>query len=221
MGVIIFLLLSIICIGSIYIVHKYFDKNEFYFITIIFCIVSFLMSFKLIKVFGIEINPSIIFGSGIIAILYYFVNKYNVKELKKIKRIIFISIITLELFMVSSAFMIPSIYDVIGSNYDSLVFDNIPIIILYPISLFITLYLGGYCFEEFKHVEKNKYIKLLLIIVGIIFIDTFIFIYFSYAFLIKFDSSIMITLGNYLVKTIITFIFIILINKIIKVKKVK
>ena len=123
--------------------------------------------------------------------------------------------------MVSTSLMIPSIYDVIGANYDNLILDNLCIVILYPISLFITLYLSGYCFEEFKHIKKNKYIKLLLIIIGIMFIDTFIFIYFSYAFLIRFNTSVMITLGNYLVKTIITFIYIILINKIIKVKKVK
>ena len=73
-GEVLFLLFIVICIGLIYIVHKYFGKYEFYFLGVIYTVISFLMSFKLINIFGLNINPSIIFSSGLLAILYYFIN---------------------------------------------------------------------------------------------------------------------------------------------------
>ena len=53
------------------------------------------------------------------------------------------------------------------------------------------------------------------------FIDTFIFIYFSYAILIRFDISLVFSLDNYLVKTMIMILFILISSRIFKVKKVK
>ena len=48
MSMVIFLLLICICLGLIYIVHRYFDKHEFYILTIIYSVLSFIMSFKLL-----------------------------------------------------------------------------------------------------------------------------------------------------------------------------
>ena len=45
-GEVLFLLFIVICIGLIYIVHKYFGKYEFYFLGIVYTVISFLMSFK-------------------------------------------------------------------------------------------------------------------------------------------------------------------------------
>ena len=84
MNLIVFLLLSIICIGLIYVVHKYFGKEELYFLTIIYTIISFLLSFKIINLFGLDINMGIIFSSGLLVILYYFVNRYSAKETRNL-----------------------------------------------------------------------------------------------------------------------------------------
>ena len=185
MGELIFLLFIFICIGFIYIIHKYFGKYEFYALAIIYTIISFLMSFKLINVFGLDINPSIIFSGGILMILYYFINRYDIKEYKK------------------------------------LILDNLVILIVFPISLLITLILSGYSFKELKKEVKNKNFKIIVTIIGLMFIDTFIFIYFSYAFLISFDKAIVIAVQNYFVKSIIMIIYMFIINKILSVKKVK
>ena len=53
MSAIVFLLLIAISIGLIYLIHRYFGKSQFYLIAVIYSILSFLMSFKLIKVFGV------------------------------------------------------------------------------------------------------------------------------------------------------------------------
>ncbi len=60
---------------------------------------SFLMSFKLINIFGLNINPSIIFSSGLLAILYYFIKRYDVKEYKKFSMLVLITNVVLYMFL--------------------------------------------------------------------------------------------------------------------------
>ena len=221
MSEILFLLFITICIGIIYIIHKYYGKYEFYFIGIIYTIISFFMSFKLINVFGMDINPSIIFSSGLLVIIYYFIKRYDIKEYKKFNMMIIITNIILYIYLLVNTFMIPSIYDRMSSLYQNLVLNNLIIFITYPISMIITLYLGGYCFKELKGETEKKSIKLAATILGLMFIDTFIFIYFSYAFLIRFDKAIIIAIENYFIKCIIMIMYVFFVNKILSVKKVK
>ena len=221
MGELIFLLFMFICIGFIYIVHKYFGKYEFYALAIIYTIISFLMSFKLVNVFGLDINPSIIFSSGILIILYYFINRYDIKEYKKLIMLISATSIICGIYLLSNSFMIPSIYDKGSLLYKNVILDNLVILIVFPISLLITLILSGYSFKELKKEVKNKNFKIIVTIIGLMFIDTFIFLYFSYAFLISFDKAIVIAVQNYFVKSIIMIIYMFIINKILSVKKVK
>ncbi len=221
MNLLIFLLISIICMGILYLIHKYFGKEEFYLAAIIYSVISFLLSFKIIKLFGLNINCSIIFSSSLIAILYYFINKYASKEVKKLITLIMISTIGSIIFMIFSSVTLPIVDDAISNYYQDLVFNNIPAIIFYPLSLFITLCISKYCFEELKLEKRYKLLKMIFTIIGIMFIDVFIFDYFNYAFLIHFDKALLIALDNYLVKTIIMVIFIILTMRLLNVKKVK
>ena len=217
MSIVIFLLLISICLGLIYLVHKYFGKSEFYILAIIYSILSFIMSFKLVNIFGVDINLSIIFSSGLLVILYYFINRYGKGEDKKLITTIGISTLLFGIIIILNTIIVPSLSDKNSIIYQSLIFDNIPILILYPISLIGTLIFSSYIFNELKKEDSYRLVKTLLTVVA----DVFIFIYFSYAFIIKFDTSIMIALGNYLFKTIIVIIYILIINRIFDVKKVK
>ena len=221
MNIGIFLLLMAICMGLMYIVHKYFGKEQFYLLGIIYSIVSFILSFKLINIFGVDINANIIFSSAILLILYYFVNRYNDKESRKfIFTILGSSLMCMCLFMLT-AFMIPSIYDKMSIFYQRMVLDNLAIIILYPISLVVTMFLSEYCFRELKKENKSENIKTIFTIFGIMFIDVAIFIYFSYAFIIRFDTAMKIAIDNYLVKVGIMVLYTLIINKLFMVRKVK
>ena len=75
--------------------------------------------------------------------------------------------------------------------------------------------------DRLKEEKEKKNIKIIATIVGLMFIDTFIFIYFGYAFLIRFDKAIIIAIENYFIKSIIMIIYVFIINKILSVKKVK
>lgn len=221
MNIVVFLLLLSISIGSIYIVHKYFGKNEFYLLAVMYSVIAFLMSFKIITIFGINVNCSIIFEAGIFTILYYFVNRYNVDETKRYFATVIISTLVCELFLVTTSFMIPSIYDKMSVLYNDFVVHNSAILLFYPISLTITLMLLNYAFKELKKVNEKKIIKMIATLIGIMFIDSLLFIYFSYAFIIRFDISLAITLDNYLARMFIIIIFILLAKRLLRVKKVK
>lgn len=221
MEIVLFLLFMAICLGMVYLVHKYFGKEQFYLLGIVYSVVSFIMSFKLVNVFGVNINANVIFSSGILLILYYFVSRYNENESKKFIFTILVSSVLCMCFFMLTAFMIPSIYDKMSIFYQDLVLSNLAIVILYPISMLITLFLSMYCFRELKKEEKNVMLKTIFTILGILFIDTAIFVYFSYAFIIRFDTAIEIAIDNYLVKAGIVIIYILIVNKLFMVKKVK
>ena len=221
MSIGIFLLLMAICLGLVYLVHKYFGKEQFYLLGIIYSILSFILSFKLVNILGIDINANLVFSSGLLLILYYFVNRYNEKESRKfIFTIISVPLLCI-CFMVISNFMIPSIYDNMSVFYHNLIVDNLAIIILYPVSMAITMFLSEYCFKQLKKEENNKLIKVILTLFGIVFIDVAIFIYFSYAFIIRFDTATGIAIDNYLIKVGIMIIYVLIVNKLFMVRKVK
>ena len=217
----IFLLLIAICIGLIYIVHKYFGKHEFYLLAVVYSIISFILSFKLLTIFGLNINLGTIFSSGLLILMYYFVNRFSSSEIKKYIMVVMASIIFCIMILLLGTVMVPSIYDDNLVLFKDLIYDNLAIVILYPISLLITLLLSSYAFRELKEVNKNKDLKTLLAIVGIVFVNAFVFIYFSYAIIIKFDRSLLIFMDNYFIDAIIMVIFYLLINEIMRVKKVK
>lgn len=221
MNIVVFILLMIICIGSVYIVHKYFGKSEFYLLAVIYSIMSFLMSFKMINIFGININCSIIFESGILTILYYFINRYSANEVKKYFITIVVSTVVCELFLITTSFIVPSIYDKMSTFYEDLITTSTAIFVFYPISLIISLVLSGYAFKEIKSIKENKLVKMILILIGIMFIDTLLFIYFSYAFIIRFDTSLIITLDNYIIRVLVMVTFILITSRLLRVKKVK
>ena len=216
----VFLLLIILCVFFIFIGHRYFSKKEFYLLGIIYTIISFLMSFKLISVFGMSINAGIIFTSGIYMLIYYFIKKYDIKEYKRFILVIVITSLVFDMFLLSTSYMIPSIYDEMASLYQGLVFDNLIIFILFPVVTCVIAYLIGYSFSNLMGEEKRN-LKLIIAIIGIMFIDCFLFIYFSYAVLIRFDNAIVIAIENYFVKSIIMVLYMFLVNRIIDVKKVK
>lgn len=221
MSILIFVLLIFICISLFYFLHKYFSKNEFYLLSIIYAVIAFMMSFKLINIFGVDINMGIIFDSGLVMIVYYFVNKYGRDDSKKVISLIIVTTLSCIIFLLLNCFAISSLYDKMSSLYQIMILDNLPILILYPISLFGTLLLSDYCFEEMKEIKKNRNIKGTLVMIGISFIEIFVFIYFSYAFIIRYDISMHIAISSLLIKTIIMTMYFFVINKLFSVRKVK
>ena len=219
LGILLFLFL--VCLVLIYVVHRYFDKNYFYLLTIIYIVTSLLTSFKLINIFGIDINANIMFYLGIISIIYYFVNRYSYDECKKFFHLIIITLVFISITLILTSLFVPSLYDLFGSNYTNLMFNNILTIILNTFCLSLTSLLSFYTFNILKNEKDKKTLKFILTLVGILFIDSFLFSYFSYAFTYDFKYALMLSINNYLMRVLFMSLDILLVNKIFKVVKVK
>lgn len=221
MSIVIFLLLIVISLGLIYIAHRYFGKHELYLLDILYCILSFLLSFKLINIFGMSINLGIIFNSCIIMIIYYFVNRFGKTDLRKIVITSIVTIFSCIFLLLMLSFMVGSLYDENIILFKDLLFDNLLMVILYPIGLIVSILLSSYGFNELKRVEKGKKIKSIMVLIGIIFVDVFLVTYFSYIAKVEDSASMLISIDNYFVKAIVTILMYFILDRIIKVKKVK
>ncbi len=221
MDILIFVLLMAICMGIIYFVHRYFGKNEFYLLAIVYSIISFVMSFKIVHLLGIDVNLGIIFSSSLIMILYYFIHRYGNDDAKKVIVVMIVSTLICACLLMINAFMIPSLYDKMSAMYQGLILDNLAIVIIYPISLTITLFLCNYAFNELLQVKEKRTLRMILVLVGITFIDVFIFIYFSYAIIIRFDIAMKIAISNYLFKCLIVVSYFLIVDKLFMIRKVK
>ena len=131
MDILIFVLLMAICMGIIYFVHRYFGKNEFYLLAIVYSIISFVMSFKIVHLLGIDVNLGIIFSSSLIMILYYFIHRYGNDDAKKVIVVMIVSTLICACLLMINAFMIPSLYDKMSAMYQGLILDNLAIVIIY------------------------------------------------------------------------------------------
>lgn len=217
----VFILLFIIMLGLIYLVHRYLGKSELYLLALIYSILSFIMSFKMIDIFGIYINGSVIFSTGLIIILYYFINRYNKKEIKRLINSIILSICFADIIILINGLIEPSLYNNNFAYFRDMLVNNYMIFILYPISTYITLRLSSYVFNSIKGDSERDMVYIILLMLGIIFVDVFIFIYFSYGITLGFIPAFMIAFGNYIIKTIMVIGSIYIIDMIIKTKKVK
>lgn len=221
MGNFVFIIFMFVCVGVIYLVHRYLGKSEAYLLAICYSLIGFITSFKVVTLFGIHINLSIVFVSAMIVLLYYFNRKYEYDDAKNVMFVmIFSTLLSLVLLMVN-VFLMPSINDKMGVVYQSLVFDNLAILILYPISLSVALVLANYCFNVII-VEKNKNIvSIILTLIGIVFIYVFLFVYFSYAIIIRFDTAMGIAISSFLVMCLIITLYFLIMDKLFMIRKVK
>lgn len=221
MNEIIFVVILIISLLSIYCLYKIFDKPGLYYNLIIFIETAIISSFKIMKIFNFNLNINIILLVSIMTIVYILLTKYNVKETKNIIRISSITIIFSTLILLILSYYIPSINDTIAINIKSTFIHNYKVLISLPLTL-----LGGIIstiklYQFINKLQDNIYINIILtyIITGLIY--TVIFQIFGYLNIIDIYNSIFIGLTSYLFGLIITITQLSIINLILNQKKVR
>lgn len=221
MNEIIFAVILIISLLSIYCLYKIFDKTGLYYSLIIFIETAIITSFKIMKIFNFNLNINIILLVSIMTIVYILLTKYNVKETKNIIKISSITIIFSTLLLLILGYYIPSINDTIAINIKSTFIHNYKVLISLPLTL-----LGGIIstiklYQFINKLQDNIYINIILtyIITGLIY--TVIFQIFGYLNIIDIYNSIFIGLTSYLFGLIITITQLSIINLILNQKKVR
>ena len=209
----------IIIIIGIYLSYRFFEKNGLFILSIILFIISFLALNQLIKFNVITFNISIINLVAFIAIEYIFIIKENKKENKKYLYNFVIFNIIFIISLIITLLYNHSINDTFSKNFLLTFFDNKFLFILFPIFNFISIILTYKVFNFIQKKENIFFNKIIIttIIIGVI--DTILYFTISNIFSIGIINSFRISLGNYLIKILLTMLFIPLIYNITSKRK--
>ena len=220
MDVVLILLMLILSIFLLYVSQYLFEKNGTIYIYIIYNIVSFLLSFKVLDVFKININANIIISSLFTSLTYLIIEKTNIKEYKNlIKKIFFINI-AISIIMLIMTTYIGTVNDMNSVNMKNVFFNNYKLLISYPIATLINQLIILLIYNNISDITNNTNIKIILTNLTSLMIETIIFCIFGYLFEIKIVSILILIVSNYLFKVLIALIYTPFITYLIKTKKV-
>lgn len=219
-SIIIVLLLILVSLLLIYSMYKIYDKRGLYFSLVIMNIMSFILSFKIIKIFSLNINLGLIPMISIFTIIYIIINKYSIKDKKNILSLsLYTNIITSILILITNYF-IPTVSETISISIKGTFEYNYKILILYPIIILISQYIIIKLFNYLKEIQSNIIINITLTYITTGLVYTLVFYLIAYINLIDIKNTIFMGVSSFLIGIIITLLNTLIIDLIFK-KKVK
>lgn len=219
-SIIIVLLLILVSLLLIYSMYKIYDKRGLYFSLVIMNIMSFILSFKIIKIFSLNINLGLIPMISIFTIIYIIITKYSIKDKKTILSLsLYTNIITSILILITNYF-IPTVSETISISIKGTFEYNYKILILYPIIILLSQYIIIKLFNYLKELQSNIIINITLTYITTSLVYTLVFYLIAYINLIDIKNTIFMGVSSFLIGIIITLLNTLIIDLIFK-KKVK
>ena len=221
MDIVLIILMLILGIFFLIISGYLFEKNGITYIYIIYNVVSFLLSFKILEVMKININANIVLSTLFTSLTYLIIEKTNIKEYKNLLKQIFIINVIMSVLILISSLYIGSVNDITSVNMQNIFLNNYKILISYPIITLISQLSILLIYDNISDITKNVNMKIILTNLTALMIETILFSIFSYIFNIEFTHLLLIIISNYLIKVLISLIYTPFISFYIKLKKVK
>ena len=219
-SIIIVLLLILVSLLLIYSMYKIYDKRGLYFSLVIMNIMSFILSFKIIRIFSLNINLGLIPMISIFTIIYIIITKYSIKDKKTILSLsLYTNIITSILILITNYF-IPTVSETISISIKGTFEYNYKILILYPITILLSQYIIIKLFNYLKELQSNIIINITLTYITTGLVYTLVFYLIAYINLIDIKNTIFMGVSSFLIGIIITLLNTLIIDLIFK-KKVK
>lgn len=219
-SIIIVLLLILVSLLLIYSMYKIYDKRGLYFSLVIMNIMSFILSFKIIKIFSLNINLGLIPMISIFTIIYIIITKYSIKDKKTILSLsLYTNIITSIVILITNYF-IPTVSETISISIKGTFEYNYKILILYPIIILLSQYIIIKLFNYLKELQSNIIINITLTYITTGLVYTLVFYLIAYINLIDIKNTIFMGVSSFLIGIIITLLNTLIIDLIFK-KKVK
>lgn len=219
-SIIIVLLLILVSLLLIYSMYKIYDKRGLYFSLVIMNIMSFILSFKIIKIFSLNINLGLIPMISIFTIIYIIITKYSIKDKKTILSLsLYTNIITSILILITNYF-IPTVSETISISIKGTFEYNYKILILYPNTILLSQYIIIKLFNYLKELQSNIIINITLTYITTGLVYTLVFYLIAYINLIDIKNTIFMGVSSFLIGIIITLLNTLIIDLIFK-KKVK
>lgn len=221
MNLLIFILLIVLSIFFMYISLYMLDKKNYRYIYLIYSILGYLMSFKIIKLASINLSANIVIETLFLTLTYLIIEKTTKEEFIKIVKNIFKYNLLVGVLLLFGSLYIPVVTDVVSINIKYMIIDNYKILLIYPILLTILQLLTYLVYNSIKELKLNIQNNIIISSLTILMVDSVIFNLFAYLFKIKLSSIILLILSNYLIKILLTAIYSYIISKQIDNKKVK
>ena len=220
MNEILFITIILLTMLSIFCLLKLYHKQGLIYALTILDIITYILSFKIIEVFRLNINLGIVPYIGTLTTIYLYLIKYGSKEIKKIEFLCLYTNLTIALLLVIMNYMIPAITETISINIQGTFEHNYKILLFYPIMMILSQYLITKLFTFVSQIQSNISISIILtyIITALVYVILFYMV--CYIKVLTIADSLYIGLSTYIVGLIVTIINVIFINSILNSKKV-
>lgn len=215
----IFVIMTMLCLISIPLMYHLFEKKGLKILFLLFYMLAYIFTLKNIKILNIDFSLMTIPYVSLLSILYIANQKISAKDIKKNLHINILFMLTIIISLIILFLYNPSVTDLTTANLNKLVESNIVSLILFPIVIVISLY-GTYKLYNFMKKSSNILfinISLTTIIIGII--DCILFAILANIGNFNIVSSVKLGLGNYLMKIILSLVFIPIISYVVNRKK--
>ena len=221
MSEIIFLIITIISMITIPLAYNYLDKKGLYLMLIIMIIVSYLLSFKVLNIWGLSVSANIITTISILEIVYLLIEKETKKNHYNYLFLTIFCLIATAFAILTTSSYIPSINDTLSTNMKGLFIDNYQILIIFPLLLIITEIISHPIYLTLNQIYQNKIISINLIYMVLGLLNSLIFSFIAYASDPSFLSKLNIALATYFIGLIISILYTPIFNYLTSKKKVR
>ena len=221
MNVLIYIIILIISMISLYILNKLLGDLGLKVLFILMSITSFLLTFKYITIGNLSLNANCITYITMFSCLYLLLENNDKKEIRKLCNINFILNLFSAIMLYIMTVHTQSITDTISVNMKNIFLGNTRILYLFPIVTLLSNYLLIIMYEKVKNIYDNMFITTVTTFLLIGIIEGIIYTFLVYSNILTIKAIIELILSTYMVKLILTVIYSILLMIITKKKVAK
>lgn len=218
MNILIYLIILILSILSIYISKKLLNNLGLTITFIGMSTLSFFLSFKYITLSTININSNSITYITMFTALYLLLETTDKKEIKKIINLNFLLNIFISIMIFLMTYHTQSITDSISINMTNVFFNNYKILLVYPITTLISNYSLIVIYNKIKKLYDLPFITTVTTFMLVGLMEGMLYNILVYRLTLSSKTIIEIILATYMIRLIITVIYSLFISSITKEK---
>lgn len=221
MSTLILLVILLLLVTSFLFIYSNLNKSNLSFYLIMIILAGYILSFRNIDFWGLEINASSILIATIFPILSLYLEKFKLKEAKELLGKINIMLVILIIMLMLITGYVSSVTNDSAIYIQNIFGNNFRTLISYPISIIISLYFYMFLYMESKEMYNNYLVVLLISNSIISIVEILLFSIISYIFAISILDLLYFMAPNYIIRILIVIIYTFIIYSVHFKKKVK
>lgn len=221
MNGLLFIGLILICSISIYFLYRWYSIDGLYVYIVIASLMAFILSFNVVKINNFDTICYFPVYMSIFICIYFMLEKYSKKEIKKSMYLIGFSLLTFIIVLCYSFLFVPSLTNKILIHTKKLFMNNWVILIAYFFILIISIVLSCFLYKYTKKDYDHIFINGSFTTIVVQLIDTFIFTLIGFIMKLSFSNLCKLFVMTYSFKLMSNILYMPLFYLLMKFKKVK